>query len=128
MVCEKCQGQTYVIHINHNHEKICPGCYDMSLNEKQFKFTLYTSLLIQYAYAKGYTLSYGDAYAISGHIDVSFHYDRLAVDFNLFKDGKYLTKTKDHKFLGEFWESLDPMCTWGGRFDDGNHYSYGEGK
>ena len=46
---------------------------------------------------------------------------RLAVDFNLFKDGKFLQSTDDHKELGEFWEALGG--TWGGRFDDGNHYS-----
>ena len=44
------------------------------------------------------------------------------------KLGEYLVETEDHRFLGEFWESLDPMCTWGGRFQDGNHYSFGEGK
>jgi len=51
----------------------------------------------------------------------SIHQDQLAVDFNLFKDGKYLDKTIDHKPLGEFWESIGG--TWGGRFGDGNHYS-----
>jgi hypothetical protein len=25
--------------------------------------------------------------------------------------------------LGEFWEGLHPLCRWGGRFNDGNHYS-----
>jgi len=49
---------------------------------------------------------------------------RLAIDLNLFKDGEYLTDTEDHRFLGEFWESLGG--TWGGRWDDGNHYSWGE--
>jgi len=100
----------------------------MSLNPKQFKFTFYTSMLIQYAYYMGYTLTYGDALAKSGHKIRSYHYKALAVDFNLFKDGEWLKDTEDHAFLGEFWERLDPMCTWGGRFQDGNHYSFGEGK
>ena len=102
----------------------------MSLRKKQSRFAYLVALLIQYAYAKGYELTLGDAYAKSGHILGSYHYKRCALDVNLFKDGKYLEKTEDHKFLGEFWESLDPMCTWGGRFrkSDGNHYSYGEGK
>ena len=96
----------------------------MSLNQQQFKFTEMTGLLIQHAYFLGYTLSYGDARATTGHIPDSFHYKGLAVDFNLFKDGVYLTETEDHRALGLYWESLGG--SWGGRFKDGNHYSLGE--
>lgn len=98
----------------------------MSLNAKQFEFTRAVGLLILFAYQKGYTLSFGDAMATDGHCRGSFHYKRLAIDFNLFKDGKYLARTKDHKVLGEFWESIGG--SWGGRFKrkDGNHYSWGE--
>ena len=99
----------------------------MKLTEKQFKFTLYVSLLIQYAYALGYTLSFGDAYAKTGHKMKSKHYVRLAIDLNLFKDGDFLTDTKDHEPLGMFWESLDEECIWGGTWDDGNHYQYTHG-
>ena len=83
-------------------------------------------LLINYATLQGYELTFGDAFASSGHIKGSFHYKRLAIDLNLFKNGEYLTDTQDHKPLGEFWESIGG--TWGGRFKspDGNHYSYGE--
>jgi len=100
----------------------------MSLREKQSRFAYLTTLLIQYAFAKGYEITLGDAYAKSGHSINSYHYRRCAIDLNLFKDGKYLDGTEDHTFLGEFWESLDHLCAWGGRFKDGNHYSYGEGK
>jgi hypothetical protein len=81
-------------------------------------------LLILYAYELGYEVTLGDAWATTGHIDNSFHYKRLAIDLNLFKDGKYLTKTSDHRMLGEFWESIGG--TWGGRFKrkDGNHYEW----
>lgn len=96
----------------------------MSLNSKQFKFTKAVSLLIQFADQKGYTLTFGDAWAKTGHKKNSKHYSRLAVDFNLFKDGVYLNKTSDHQELGEFWESIGG--SWGGRFNDGNHYSWGE--
>ena len=83
-------------------------------------------LLINYATLQGYEITFGDAYAQSGHIDGSFHYKRLAIDLNLFKDGEYLTETQDHRPLGLFWESIGG--TWGGRFEkpDGNHYSLGE--
>ena len=130
MRCEKCHKVTFCIHIDSDHAKLCPECYegDMSLNEKQFQFTFLVSRLIKYAYARGYSLSFGDAYASRGHCMGSYHYKRLAIDLNLFKKGVYLTATEDHRFLGKFWESLDPMCVWGGRWSDGNHYSFGEGK
>lgn len=79
------------------------------------------ALLILYAEQQGYEVTLGDAYAKAGHMDGSLHYSRLAIDINLFKDGKYLTKTEDHEILGIFWESIGGA--WGGRFNDGNHYS-----
>jgi len=93
----------------------------MALNPKQIKFTRMIGLLIHFAYQQGYGLTFGDAYATTGHMKNSLHYKRLAVDFNLFKDGVYLSKTKDHEPLGLFWESIGG--SWGGRFQDGNHYS-----
>jgi len=93
----------------------------MTLGQKQRKFTQMIANLINYAYLQGYELSFGDAWAHDGHKDNSNHYIRLAVDFNLFKDGEYLTKTSDHEPLGLFWEEMGG--SWGGRFNDGNHYS-----
>lgn len=61
----------------------------------------------------GKTIAYGKSY--------SCHKLRLAIDINLFKDGKYLSSTKDHQPIGEWWESIGG--SWGGRFNDGNHYS-----
>lgn len=98
----------------------------MGLNKKQFRFTFMVGQLIDFAYKNGYTLSFGDAHAKDGHIKNSFHYKRLAIDLNLFKDGEYLPKTEDHELLGKFWESIGG--SWGGRWSDGNHYSLGEGK
>jgi len=96
----------------------------MTLRQKQSRFVRMVGLLILYAYELGYELTVGDAWAHDGHKDNSFHYKRLAIDLNLFRDGKYLQTTGDHLELGRFWESLGG--TWGGRWDDGNHYSYGE--
>ena len=98
-----------------------------ALREKQSKFTFYVALLICYAYEQGYEITFGDAYAKTGHKFNSLHYKRLAIDLNLFKDGKFLKDTEDHRFLGEFWESLDDECVWGGMWNDGNHYQYGHG-
>ena len=107
----------------------------MTLGQKQRLFTHHIGLLIQYAYGCGFELTVGDAYRdprVFGAVGAkqgygrreSNHKVRLAMDFNLFKDGKYLDKTEDHRKLGEFWESLSPMCVWGGHFNDGNHYSF----
>ena len=80
--------------------------------------------LIQFAYLKGFELTFGDAYrdprVSHGHKN-SLHRKRLAIDLNLFKYGKWLTSTEDHRPLGEYFESIGG--TWGGRFEDGNHYS-----
>jgi len=100
----------------------------MTLREKQSKFVLLISKLIQWAYDQGYELTFGDAWALTGHINNSFHNKRLAIDLNLFKDGEWLPETEQHRPLGEYWKSLDPECSWGGDFKkkDGNHYSYSE--
>ncbi len=91
------------------------------LREKQSKFVKMTALLINYTTFLGYELTFGDAYAKSGHKKHSLHYKRLAIDFNLFKNGRYQRSTKAHKKLGEFWEFIGG--SWGGKFSDGNHYS-----
>jgi hypothetical protein len=93
----------------------------MTLRQKQSKFAFMVSQLISYAYALGYELTLGDAYAHDGHMNGSLHYDKLAIDLNLFQDGVYLVSTEAHLPLGEYWESIGG--SWGGRFNDGNHYS-----
>ncbi len=96
------------------------------------KFTKLIALLIQYADSIGYGLTFGDAYSkleFGVHSYNSKHYDRLAVDFNLFIDGKFQTGTEAHIPLGMFWENLNHKCRWGGNFTrpDGNHYEYNIG-
>jgi hypothetical protein len=102
----------------------------MTTRQKQSLFVQMVGKLIAYAYGKGYELTGGDLWSSpdyrtkSGcppHRANSLHYDRLAVDFNLFKDGIFLSRTEDHLPLGEYWESIGGA--WGGRFNDGNHYS-----
>lgn len=104
----------------------------MTLGQKQRHFTRLVGLLIEYAYQNGYELTFGDAYRdprVHGAVGEkksyssanSVHKERLAVDFNLFKDGVWLQKTEDFTQLGEYWESLGG--SWGGRFQDGNHFS-----
>lgn len=96
----------------------------MELREKQSKFVKMIAQLIIFAESMGYELTFGDAYrdprCTYSHVN-SLHRHRLAVDFNLFKDGHFLDKSYFHEPLGEYWESIGGA--WGGRWGDGNHYS-----
>ena len=103
-----------------------------TLRQKQSRFARMVAQLINKAYAMGYEVTLGDAYRdprVHGEQGVkksysearSAHKHRLAIDLNLFKDGEFLQNTEDHSPLGVYWESLGG--TWGGRFNDGNHYS-----
>jgi len=104
----------------------------MSLRKKQSEFAVMVARLISHADEAGYEVTLGDAYRDprthgeqgdkKGYgRSVSAHKQRLAIDLNLFKEGAYLQATADHEPLGLFWESIGG--TWGGRFNDGNHYS-----
>lgn len=100
----------------------------MTLGDKQRLFTRLVGQLILRAYVQGYELTFGASYrdpawGVGKMPATSLHGKRLAVDLNLFRDGKFLTRTEDHQPLGEWWEKLHPLCRWGGRFNDGNHYS-----
>lgn len=108
----------------------------MTLGQKQRVFAGLVARLILHAEALGYEVTLGEAYrppeqaqrmAAEGKgIAKSLHTERLAIDLNLFRDGVYLTRTEDHLLLGEWWEAQSSgefRCCWGGRFNDGNHYS-----
>lgn len=103
-----------------------------ALLDKQFKFASMVPALIQKAQELGYQVTIGDAFRDPRVFGVvgeskgyghsrSAHKQRLAIDLNLYKDGVWLTRTEDHMTLGKWWESKGG--TWGGRFQDGNHYS-----
>lgn len=106
-----------------------------TLRQKQSRFAVMVARLILKAQEMGYEVTLGEAWrppaqaaanARSGRgIANSLHIDRLAIDLNLYKGGKWLDKTEDHTPLGEWWESVGG--TWGGRFKDGNHYSLAHG-
>lgn len=110
-----------------------------TLRQNQSLFARKVASLIIHAEYLGYEVTLGDAYRdprLHGAMGEkkgygaakSFHKQRLAIDLNLFKDGRLLEDTEEHRPLGEWWEAQGG--TWGGRFKqpDGNHYSWGEGR
>lgn len=105
------------------------------LRETQTAFARAVPRLIDAAFVLGFEVTLGDAYRderCKYGKKKSKHRRRLAIDLNLFKDGKYLKNTADHEPLGIFWESIGGI--WGGRFNakpgelgvDGNHYEWQE--
>lgn len=107
----------------------------MTLRTLQSEFARLIPRLIDKAYELGYEVTLGDAYRdprLHGALGVkagyghpkSAHKNRLAIDLNLFRGGEFMARTSDHKELGEWWEQQHPLARWGGRFDDGNHYSF----
>lgn len=110
----------------------------MTLLEKQWLFMELFPRLIDYAYRLGLKLALGEGYVglsidkpteDTPHIRRGNHFNKLAVDLDLFrlnsKTGQYeyAADTEAHRLLGEFWERQHPLCRWGGRWGDGNHYS-----
>jgi hypothetical protein len=106
----------------------------MSLRKLQSEFARLVPRLIDKAYELGFEVTLGDAYRdprVFGNLGEkkgygharSAHKQRCAIDLNLFKDGVFLGTTEAHAQLGEWWEGQHPMARWGGRFEDGNHYS-----
>lgn len=107
----------------------------MSLRELQSEFAALVPRLIDKAIALGYQVTLGDAFRdwrVHGSIGTkmgyghskSVHKVRLAIDLNLFLNGVFMEGTAAHKELGEWWEQQHPLARWGGRFNDGNHYSF----
>jgi hypothetical protein len=107
----------------------------MSLRKKQSEFAKLVPRLIDKAYELGFEITLGDAFRdsrVHGDLGVrksyshpnSAHKVRLAIDFNLFKDGEFLEGTESFRPIGEWWEQQHPDARWGGRFNDGNHFSF----
>jgi len=96
----------------------------VTLGEKRRQFSLDISILVVWANREGYGIAYDDVKAHDGHMKNSKHYDGLAADLNLYiHNGEkwvYQTETEAHTPIGEEWERMGH--TWGGRFNDGNHY------
>lgn len=108
----------------------------MKLGQKQRLFSRLLAELVIWAYDNGYEFAQGDGKRdkrVFGEMGEkkgygsrnSNHKLKLAHDYDLFIDGKYMTTTEAHRPIGEKWESMHELCEWGGSGDrnDGNHYS-----
>ena len=106
-----------------------------ALLDQQVEFPPLVARLIDWAYANGYTLTFGEAWrspaeaAINAQtgagIANSLHTERLAIDLNLFKDGVLLESVDDYRPAGEYWLTLHTLARWGGTWakPDADHFS-----
>lgn len=109
-----------------------------TLTEKQARFAVMIAKLIDHIHNEmpGHRVRFGDAYRdprAFGQMGadgpygsaVSCHKLRLAVDLILDKwDGsrwQYQIESRAYEEIGLVWEAMGG--TWGGRFEDGNHFS-----
>ncbi len=105
----------------------------MRLGEKQELFAQLLPRLLDEAHRLGYRVrmkelyrpqEMADLYASRGSgIRNSLHCKSLALDLILFRDGEPLWDTPEYEEVGEFWEGIHPLARWGGRFNDGCHFS-----
>lgn len=111
----------------------------MNLVEKQQVFSVLLAKLIFEIYGMGMKCTIGEVWRSPAEakrlgFENSLHPLRLAVDINLFIDGKYTKRSEDYEELGRIWKGYSTelfTCRWGGDFidedgeplPDGNHFS-----
>ena len=99
----------------------------MKLKAKQQLFAKLVPLLLGYIHSLGHEVTLGNTTAATG-FKHSVHPKKIAIDLNLFIDGKYQRSTKAFEPIGQFWKGLHPLCRWGGDFPgDGGHFSLEHG-
>lgn len=119
---------------------------ELPLREKQSIFVFLVANLINFVRShEGWALTFGEAWRSEEEAKrleaaglgsaLSLHKDRLAIDLNLFINGKYQNDSAAYLPIGEFWERQHQLARWGGRFTkkiapnvtvpnpDGNHFS-----
>lgn len=111
-----------------------------NLSRKQSLFAHHAARLILQAQEMGYDVTLGEAWRSAEQaafqtkinaekgigIAASLHTQRLAIDINLFRNGKFLTSVSEYAPLGIWWENQHPDARWGGRFKnkDAVHFSF----
>lgn len=114
----------------------------MSNVAEQAAFLLDVGRLVQKATELGFLVTAGELYRTPEQQEIyvktgrsrtmnSLHIQRRAVDLNFFKDGKLVYDKHVLAPLGAYWESLDPLNSWGGngvKLVDTPHFSRGVGK
>lgn len=114
----------------------------MSNVAEQAAFLLDVTKLINKATELGFVVTAGELYRTPEQQEIyvktgrsrtmnSLHIQRRAVDLNFFLNGKLTYDKSTLAPLGAYWESLDPLNSWGGngvKLVDTPHFSRGVGR
>lgn len=113
-------------------------------SQRQALFARLFGLFLVWLTENGYEYTFGEGYVkalangdVPGHMHGSAHGDRMAEDLNVYLAGRWMDgldiqaggkgswQSPHWEKIGAKWESLDPLCRWGGRFanKDYNHFS-----
>ena len=96
----------------------------MGLRQEQTAFAWDVIKLLQFCKENGFEVTFGEVqrpiqmqeiYFKTGRSKTmkSKHLERLAIDLNIFKNGKLCT-TEEIRPIGTYWESLGTYNRWGG--------------
>jgi len=106
----------------------------LKLSLAQQIFSVNIAKLIMYANEMGYGITFGEAFRTQYQQDYyvqkglsktknSLHLNRLAIDLNIFINGKYTEDNFYYKALGNFWESINKLNQAGSLWNwDNNHF------
>ena len=97
----------------------------MGLRQEQSLFAKDTYRLFGFIFENGYDITFGEVlrteeqqaiYLKTGRSKTSnsMHLKKLAIDINIFKDGKLIEDNKELKIFGDYWQSLNELNRWGG--------------
>lgn len=107
---------------------------ERTLGQLQREFPPCVAKLILHIYDSGYECTFSEAYVgdtdgrdgdyDGPHRKDGGHYKRLAVDLNVFKDGKWLSKGSEPIWdsLGRFWKASHVHARW--TPTDPNHFGF----
>lgn len=108
----------------------------MSLQPEQTAFIKDVINLLNFAFAAGFEATGGELYRTQAQQDIyvkdgksktsnSYHLKRLAIDLHFFKDGAFIQDKGLLQILGDYWERMNPLNSWGGNwssFQDTPHF------
>ena len=100
----------------------------MALVAEQAAFLQDVARLVVHAAEQGWTVTGGELYRTQEQQEIyvrtgrsktsnSYHLKRLAIDLNFFRDGKLCYDVAALKPLGDYWESLAAVNSWGGNWN-----------